>query len=215
MVVDALRFGDQLSQNSFHCSGSRRGRGRSNPHHSVHGDPLMRLLFAAGTLALTLLPLGAEERPPKPVRDRDADVETLSAVPRELRAGSRLMVAGSGCDGGSKVRFDLYDPALSSSTAAVADAKGTFEQVIHVPSTARVGRARLQAVCQRPENREQVQEAAILITPPIWAITWTNVAFGLATSLIVAGVGLNLLRRPSNFRKGRRGSPRRRRIEKL
>ncbi len=170
----------------------------------------MRLPFPVAALALILLPLSNEAKEPKPPF-RDLDVETLSAVPGELRAGGSTMVAGSGCAGGNKVRFDLYDPALSSSTAAVADADGSFEQLIRLPSTAGVGRARLQAVCQRSENGEQVQEAVILIKPPSWGITWTNVAFGLATSLVVAGVAVDLLRRPRNFRKGRPGSPRRKR----
>ena len=160
---------------------------------------MMRLLFVfAGSFALMLLlPFGAEAMPSSPFQGSEAE---LSTVPQELRAGGSVMVAGSGCAGGNTVRFDFYDPGLSSSAAAVTDGNGTFAQLIHVPSTAREGRALLRAVCQSPESEELVQEAAILIKRPPWAVTWTNVAFGVATSLVVTGLGLHFLRRPTKLR---------------
>jgi hypothetical protein len=122
----------------------------------------------------------------------------------ELRAGEELTVAGFGCASGNQVRFDLYDPELSSSAETVAKADGTFAQSIRIPTTAQVGRTWLQATCLTADSQPRVMEAVLLIDRPRFVVTGVNVAFGLGTTLVVFGLGLLILRDPSRRRSTRR-----------
>jgi hypothetical protein len=134
-------------------------------------------------------------QPAPPHAPQGFEFQRLRTSREHLRAGEEVLVSGDGCAGGGEVRFELYDPHLQSSTFAVAENDGTFVQLVHVPTTAQAGRAWLRASCRTLESGQKVLQAPLAIARPAFVVTWTNVLFGLGTSLVAGGFLLALVRR--------------------
>lgn len=164
------------------------------------------VFMLVAVLVLLVVPGGAQAAPPE--APQGSESQRLRTSREHLRAGEELLVTGDGCAGGGEVRFELYGPRLHSSTSAVAENDGTFVQLLHVPATTRAGRAWLQARCGTLESDERVLRASISIARPAFVVTWTNVLFGLGTSLVVGGFLLALVRREhGRGSRGRRSRP--------
>jgi hypothetical protein len=153
------------------------------------------LFIAAGAVLMTLTssPATAADiggRAP------DGEFAKLITSRERLKAGEAVTVHGEGCAEGAEVRFELYDPNLHSSVSSTAQADGTFTELIQVPTTAPIGRTWLRASCETPDSQLSVREAVLLVTRPTFVVTWMNVLFGLGATLVTAGFGFAVLRRP-------------------
>ena len=144
---------------------------------------------------LMLLAAPSVAQPAPPQAPQGSEFQRLRVSREHLRAGEEVLVIGDGCAGGGEVRFELYDPHLHSSTSTVAENDGTFVQLVHVPATAQAGQAWLRARCGTLESGDRVLQAPLAIARPAFVVTWTNLLFGLGTSLVVGGFLLALVRR--------------------
>lgn len=134
----------------------------------------------------------------------------LNATPRELAAGGEVTVSGDGCEPGEPVDFHFYVPQRDTSVtlSAPAGSDGTFSAVVNVPIGTPPGRVWLHSSCPAPDSEDgRLLQAVLLISRPEFAITWTNILLGVGSALVVAGLGLSILREASARRRRRRANP--------
>jgi hypothetical protein len=163
-------------------------------------DSLNKLLVGAIVLFLVLVPIPSSAQP---AVDSSTSMETLSATPTELKAGEDVAVAGSGCAPENQVRFELYDPQLSSATQTFSGTDGAFMLTVHIPASAKIGRNWLRASCLSVDAKPRIMEAVLLVKRPQFEITRINLFLGLGTALMFFGIGLLSLRDPTRSRRSR------------
>lgn len=154
---------------------------------------------------LALSPSAALAEPPEP--GPQAEIGNLVVAPAELKAGAAVTVVGTGCAPGNQVRFEVYNPDLSSSADGTAKSDGTFSQAIRFAPSSNVGRTWLRATCLTSDSRQRVMQAVLLVSRPDFLVTGVNLAFGAGSTMVVFGLGLLVLRgsrSPAGRRKLRR-----------
>jgi hypothetical protein len=190
------------------CHGRVVKRGRRNRGDAANRLSRRSLTLVLGVAAAVILVLPAAR-----AEDQGAGPGVLSATPREFRAGEDVAVSGEGCAPESEVRFSLYNPNPGPSATGLARGDGTFAEVVHIPGTAKAGKASLRATCLDPDAETTMLQAPLMVHRPGLVVAWTNVLLGLGMTLFVAGLGLAMARRPKKsagpFSLGRQRSARR------
>lgn len=132
------------------------------------------------------------------------NLQPLTVSPEQLAAGETVTVSGAGCAAGNRVQLDLYNPERMEPAIVPANGAGSFQQIVKIPASSKVGRAWIRATCMGPDSEPQVMQATLLVSRPEFVITGTNIVFGVGTSLFVIGLGMLVLRQPEQPSAGAR-----------